>query len=201
VSVGEDARTRPPGRPRSAQADEAILRAALDLLAAEGYRALTMEAVRERSGVGKATLYRRYGSKEELVRAAIVHLNNDIPMPQDTGSLAGDFAATAQKILAGAARTGALALMPRLLSEVAGDPEMHALFSEHLVEPRRRVVRGIVERAKTRGEIRSDVDSELAVDLMVGPFIYRLIIAGGDAAGVGDPAEVVGAVLAGLRPR
>ena len=192
---------RPPGRPRSAEADEAILRAALDLLAAEGYRALTMEGVRERSGVGKATLYRRYGSKEELIRAAIVHLNNDIPMPQDTGSLAGDFAATAQKILAGAARTGALALMPRLLSEVAGDPEMHALFSEHLVEPRRRVVRGIVERAKARGEIRSDVDSELAVDLMVGPFIYRLIIAGGDAAGVGDPAEVVGAVLAGLRPR
>jgi hypothetical protein len=121
---------RPPGRPRSAEADEAILRAALDLLAAEGYRALTMEGVRERSGVGKATLYRRYGSKEELVRAAIVHLNNDIPMPQDTGSLAGDFAATAQKILAGGARTGALALMPRLLSEVAGDPEMHALFSE-----------------------------------------------------------------------
>jgi AcrR family transcriptional regulator len=192
---------RPPGRPRSAEADEAILRAALDLLAAEGYRALTMEGVRERSGVGKATLYRRYGSKEELVRAAIVHLNSDIPMPQDTGSLAGDFAATAQKILAGAARTGALALMPRLLSEVAGDPEMHALFSEHLVEPRRRVVRGIVERAKARGEIRSDVDPELAVDLMVGPFIYRLIIAGGDAAAVGDPAEVVGAVLAGLRPR
>jgi hypothetical protein len=62
-------------------------------------------------------------------------------------------------------------------------------------------VRGIVERAKARGEIRSDVDPELAVDLMVGPFIYRLIIAGGDAAGVGDPAEVVGAVLAGLRPR
>ena len=59
---------RPPGRPRSAEADEAILRAALELLAEDGYRALTMERVRERSGVGKATLYRRYGSKEELVR-------------------------------------------------------------------------------------------------------------------------------------
>ena len=97
-----------------------------------------MERVRERSGVGKATLYRRYGSKEELVRAAIVHLNADIPMPDDTGSVVGDFAATAADVLAGAARTGALTLMPRLLSEVAGDPEMHALFSEHLVEPRRR---------------------------------------------------------------
>ena len=52
-----------------------------------------MERVRERSGVGKATIYRRYGSKEELARAAIVHLNTDIPLPDDTGSLAGDFAA------------------------------------------------------------------------------------------------------------
>ena len=195
------ASARPPGRPRSTEADEAILRAALDLLAEAGYRALTMEAVRERSGVGKATLYRRYGSKEELVRAAIVHLNADIPMPEDTGSVTGDFAVTAQTVLAGAARTGALTLMPRLLSEVTGDPDMHALFSEHLVEPRRRVVRGIVERAKSRGEIRADVDTDVAVDLMVGPFVYRMIISGGDPTAIGDPAELLRAVLAGLRPR
>jgi AcrR family transcriptional regulator len=193
--------TRPPGRPRSTQADEAILRAALELLATDGYRALTMEAVRERSGVGKATLYRRYSSKEELVKAAIVHLNSDIPMPEDTGTVVGDFAATAQTIISGAARTGALTLMPRLLSEVVNDPEMHALFSQHLVEPRRRVVRAIVERAKARGELRADLDPDLAVDLMVGPMIYRLIIAGGEASGLGDPAEVLEAVLAGLRPR
>jgi hypothetical protein len=78
---------------------------------------------------------------------------------------------------------------------------MHALFSEHLVEPRRRVVRGIVERAKARGDIRADVDTNVAVDVMVGPMIYRLIIAGGQASGLGDPAEVLEAVLAGLRPR
>jgi len=192
---------RPPGRPRSAAADEAILQAALELLAEDGYRALTMESVRERSGVGKATLYRRYGSKEELVKAAIVHLNSDIPLPEDTGSVVGDFAATAQTIIAGAARTGALTLMPRLLSEVVGDAEMHALFSEHLVEPRRRVVRAIVERAKARGELRADLDPDLAIDVMVGPMIYRLIIAGGEVSGLGNPADVLTAVLDGLRPR
>ena len=73
--------TRAPGRPRSVEADEAILRATLDLLTDGGYAALTMERVRERSGVGKATLYRRYGSKEELVSAAIKHLNVDFPEP------------------------------------------------------------------------------------------------------------------------
>jgi AcrR family transcriptional regulator len=195
------ATARPPGRPRSTQADAAILKAALELLAAGGYAALTMEGVRERSGVGKATLYRRYSSKEELVRAAISHLNADVPIPEDTGSVAGDFAATAANILAGAARTDALTLMPRLLSEVAGDPEMHALFHEHLVEPRRRVVRAIVERAKDRGEIRREVDTETAIDLMVGPFIYRLIVSGGDREALGNPAEVLETVLSGLRPR
>lgn len=193
--------TRPPGRPRSAEADEAILQAALELMAADGYRALTMEKVRERSGVGKATIYRRYASKEELVAAAIAHLNSDIPLPADTGSIQGDFAATAQIVLAGAAKTGALTLMPRLLSEVVGEPEMHALFSKHLVEPRRRVVRGIVERAKARGEIRQDVDTDVAIDLMVGPFIYRLILAGGDEAGIGSPVDLLNTVMAGLSPR
>jgi AcrR family transcriptional regulator len=192
---------RPPGRPRSAEADKAILHAALALLAESGYAALTMESVRERAGVGKATLYRRYGSKEELARAAIVHLNSDIPMPEDSGSLVGDFAATAQAILAGAARTGALTLMPRLLSEVAGDPEMHALFSEHLVEPRRRIVGEIIARAQARGEIRADLDRDLAIDLLVGPMIYRVIIAGGQIERLGNPAEVLEAVMDGLRPR
>ena len=201
AATGSEASTRPPGRPRSAEADEAILQATLALLAETGYRALTMERVRERSGVGKATLYRRYSSKEELVAAAIVHLNAEVPMPADTGSLAGDFAATARAILAGAKHSGALYLMPRLLSEVIDDPEMHALFSKHLVEPRRRIVRAIVERGRARGEVRDDIDTELAIDLMVGPIIYRVIMAGGEIERLGDPAEVLAAVLEGLRPR
>jgi AcrR family transcriptional regulator len=196
-----NAATRPPGRPRSAAADEAILQATLALLVEDGYRALTMERVRERSGVGKATIYRRYASKEELVRAAIVHLNSDIPLPDDTGSLEADYMAVVQIILARAASTGALALMPRLLGEVADNPEMHALFSEYLVEPRRRVVRGILERAVERGEVRADVDLDLAVDLVVGPMIYRVVIAGGDASKLGDPRQVLRAALDGLRPR
>jgi AcrR family transcriptional regulator len=195
------AATRPPGRPRSAAADQAILAATLDLLVEDGYRALTMERVRERSGVGKATIYRRYASKEELVRAAIVHLNSDIPLPDDTGSLEGDYLAVVQIVLARAESTGALALMPRLLGDVADDADMHALFSEHLVEPRRRVVRGVLERAVARGEVRADADLDVAIDLIVGPMIYRVVIAGGDATKLGDPLAVLRAVLEGLRPR
>ncbi len=160
-----------------------------------------MERVRERSGVGKATLYRRYGSKEELARAAVVHLNVGIEVPEDTGSLAGDFAVVVRAVLAVAARTGALDIMPRLLSDVAGDEEMHDLFTEHLVEPRRRVVRAIIERAMERGEVRTDIDPELAVDLIAGPMIYRAITSGGKVERLGNPLDVLNAVLEGLRPR
>jgi AcrR family transcriptional regulator len=193
--------TRAPGRPRSVEADEAILRATLELLTDSGYAALTMERVRERSGVGKATIYRRYGSKEELVAAAIKHLNVDFPDPPDTGSIVGDFAATAQSVLAGAERTGFAPTVARLLSEVASDPDMHKLFTENLVEPRRRVVGTLVERAKARGEIRADIDTSLAVDMIVGPAIYRLLLSGGDLSEVGNPADILTNLLAGLRPR
>src|SRR6478735_7120611 len=57
-----------------------------------GYRGLTMESVRERAGVGKATIYRRWSSKEELVRDAIAYMHDDVAAP-DTGSLRGDFRA------------------------------------------------------------------------------------------------------------
>jgi AcrR family transcriptional regulator len=195
------AATRPPGRPRSAEADAAILRAALELLAQDGYRALTMEAVRERAGVGKATLYRRYGSKDELVRAAIAHLNYDLPLPADTGSLEDDFAAVAAAALEGAAAVGGLQLMPRLLAEVADDPAMHRIFSAQLVEPRRRIMRELLRRAQQRGEVRTDLDLDLGVDLIVGPLIYRVVTSGGDATKIGDPREVLRAALQGLSPR
>jgi hypothetical protein len=103
--------------------------------------------------------------------------------------------------LAGAEKVGAFDLMPRLLADVAGDREMHALFSEHLVAPRRRVVKALLERGVARGEIRADADLELATDMIIGPIVYRVILTGGDPTLLGDPQEIVRAVLAGLSPR
>ena len=85
---------RTPGRPRSEASHQAIIDATLELLVEGGYGALTMEAVRTRAGVGKATIYRRWASKEELVRDAIVFLHEEFDAP-DTGSLRGDYEALA----------------------------------------------------------------------------------------------------------
>jgi AcrR family transcriptional regulator len=193
---------RMPGRPRSAEADEAIVRAALELLVEDGYRALTMEKVRERAGVGKATLYRRHGSKEELVRAVVEHLHQGLPVPEDTGSLAGDFASVARTALANAQTTRFATLMPRVLAEVAHIPELRTIFYDALVQPRRDTIEAILRRAVERGEIRADVDLELAIDVIAGPMIYKIIITGGDLEQIAAmPARVLELAMDGLRPR
>jgi AcrR family transcriptional regulator len=193
---------RAPGRPRSAAADTAIIRATLEVLVAEGYRALTMEKVRDRAGVGKATIYRRYPSKEDLVRAAVEFIHHELPLPPDTGSLRDDFAAIAADAVASAEAAEWLTFMPRMLAEVAQDADLRAVFYEALVQPRRSVIEAILRRAIARGEIRADVDIELAVDMIVGPIIYKIVITGGDIEQVARrPAQVLDIVIDGLRPR
>ena len=191
-------RGRRPGRPRSAVADASIVRATLELLLDDGYRALTMEQVRARAGVGKATLYRRYGSKQELVAEAIRHLNQPIDRP-DTGAVRDDVLAVARSVMAGAERVQFASFVPRLLAEAAGDREMHAIFYENLVAPRRAVMGDVLRRGVERGELRADLDVELAIDIITGPWVYRLLISGGDP-GVyrADPTVLLDLILDGL---
>jgi AcrR family transcriptional regulator len=191
---------RTPGRPRSEASHQAIITATLELLLEEGYGSLTMEAVRARAGVGKATIYRRWSSKQELVRDAIVFMHDEFEAP-DTGSLRGDYEGMAALVMASAQRAGAATFMPRLLGDAANDPELHAIFREHLVEPRRDQMRTVLKRAVARGEIRDDVDLELMIDLFAGPAVYRLLISGGDPSTMFSVGDQLDALLNGLAPR
>jgi AcrR family transcriptional regulator len=188
-----------PGRPRSEASHQAIIQATLELLIENGYGALTMESVRTRAGVGKATIYRRWASKEELVRDAIVFLHEEFKTP-DTGSLRGDYDALAGAVRASASRGGAAMLMPRLLGESVHDPELFAIFRAHLVEPRRAALRSVLERAVARGEIREGIDLELMIDLFAGPAVYRMLITGGDMSKMFAVEDQLDALLNGLRP-
>jgi len=79
---------------------------------------------------------------------------------------------------------------------------MHAIFTENLVAPRRRVMRTLVERAQARGEVRADVDPEVVIDLVAGPMVYRLVLGGMDMAELRRHSDaVLMAVMEGLRPR
>jgi AcrR family transcriptional regulator len=189
------AAARPPGRHRSAAADAAIVRAALQTLVEDGYRSLSMEKVGRLAGVGKATLYRRFASKAELAKAAILHLHQGLEAPADTGSFLGDLAALQEAVLTAGRTSGAPLLLPRLLSEAAEDPELHAIFRRTLVDPRRVALRTVIDRGVARGEIRADVDAEALTDLLTAPYIYRLLIDAGDVSGavaqVGNYLEII----------
>lgn len=188
-----------PGRPRSPAADEAIVDAALAVFAEQGFDGLTMEAVATRAGVGKATLYRRYPGKAELViRAASCLAAAEAP-ESDTGSLRGDLQAIARNLVHLLTETVAGRCVPELVSAM---PRCSQLAGEHgrFVAARRHYTVRAVERAVARGEIAADADGELVADLLAGPIFYRhLVVRGRLDARYAD--RVADAVIAWLTDR
>ena len=186
-------------RPRSAESHAAILQAALELVVEDGLRGTTIEGIAARAGVGKATIYRRWRTKEELFMEALQAIAFALPDP-DTGSLRGDVEAIIAFNLEHATRNAAL-LMPRLMVEAADDPDLFAVMQQVLVEPRREVLRTILRRAVERGEMREDIDPEVAIDLLIGPFIYAVLVTGADLQAVAERVQpVLNAALASLAP-
>lgn len=169
--------TRGPGRPRSERADRAIIEAAIDGLAEEGFEGLTMEGVAARAGVGKATVYRRWSSKEALVRGAVEAFVGGIAIP-NSGSVETDLLVLmgeAVEVYRG--RPGRL--MPGLVSAMARHPDLARVVREGFLRARRAALRKVVRRGIERGELRPDVDVELALDFLGGPLFYRLLVTGG----------------------
>jgi AcrR family transcriptional regulator len=198
--VTAETASRPPGRPRSAEADAAIAGATLELLVEEGFQGLSIEAVRRRAGVGKATIYRRFPDKSALVRAAMEHLHASLELP-DTGTLRGDLEAVWRSAYASAPSAPQRLMLVRLLIEAVGDEKTFAVFRETLVERRRTGLRELLQRGLERGELRPGTDLELLIDLLAGPIIYRFLI---DAGEMEDPVaramQVYDTLLEGLKP-
>lgn len=160
------------GRPRSAEADEAILAAALGLVGEVGVGGLSMDDVASRAGVSKATIYRRWESKEALVLDA---LNSGIShFPDiDTGTLDGDLHAYVAE-LARRYRAGSKTrdLIPHLISAAAANPALQPALDE-FGEVRSRPLITLFERAVDRGELPADVDIRLAADMLLGAMNHR----------------------------
>jgi AcrR family transcriptional regulator len=176
MATASESEIRKPGRPRSAQADKAILQATLEELAAVGYEALTIEAVAARARVGKTTIYRRWPSKMELVMEAISFVHAEVPLI-DTGNFRDDLLT----ILRGAFQLRAPIieqLVVKLMGEVKSNPEIFQAFMQRQVTPRFQAIFQMIERAKARGELRQDIDPSLIVSLMAGPYFFQVLFAG-----------------------
>ena len=189
---------RGPGRPRSARAHQAILDSTVELLLEEGFNGMSMEGVAARAGVGKATIYRRWSSKTELVAEAVACLKTELEAP-DTGSVREDLLDLGRQALASLGDPEYANLLARLRGETARHPELREAYQHKLVGPRRDVVATIVERGIERGELRADLDVELLVDMVVGPVIYRSLIGG--RFGPDHLERLADGLLDGLRRR
>lgn len=169
----------------------------MDLLSEVGFSGLTIDAVAHRAGVGRATIYRRWDGKEQLVLDALSAGRLTAVVP-DTGTLRGDLVAYYLPLADAEAQQGAVRLMPALAAEAALSDDL-ADRLRAFVSDRRAPVAAILDRARARGEMAATVDTDLAIDLLTGPIMYRLYFSGArvDAALI---EELVDHVLRAIAP-
>jgi AcrR family transcriptional regulator len=185
-----------PGRPRSEQSRAAVVRAASELMQEVGLRAMTTELIAARSGASKATIYKWWPNKYSVaVEAFLSEMLADSADP-DTGSAHDDFVIVLRGVMHFYTTTSGR-VFAQLVGEAQSDPVVQAELRDGLIHSRRRVGRAIWDRGVARGELRADVDPEVAIDVIFGPAMYRLVTGNGplDAA---SADAIVDASLSGL---
>ncbi len=192
-----DPQSRPPGRPRSERAHRAILQAANELLENEGFAAVTVEAIAERAGVSKATIYRWWPNRAAVVMDGFLSIvSSEVPFPH-TGHAREDIRIHMRRL--SEAFSGNLGrTVAALIAEGQADPELAEALRSRWLSVRRTEAREILELGIERSELREDLDPEVAVDVLYGPIYYRMLV--GHAPLDEDFADTLADhVFAGLR--
>lgn len=184
------------GRPRSDRAHRAILDAARDLLIEGGFAGLRLERVAARAGVGKATIYRRWPSKEALALELLLELAAPHIAVEETGDTRAELLAAVNNSIRAVTETPFGPVIRALLSEIALNPSLGEPFRSTVVRARRDEVARVVGRGAARGDLRPEADAAVATELLVGPVYFRLMF-GGDLGG-GFADQIVDSVLRGF---
>jgi AcrR family transcriptional regulator len=186
-------------RPQSVRARESVLAATCALLAEGGLPAATVDAISARSGVSKATIYKHWPSRTAVAAEAFgIKMAKVIPLP-DTGSAIGDLSEQVRRVsqfYASHAGTTFAQLLAACVSDPAGAP----YFREFFLAGRREAVATLWRRALDRGEVRGEVDVEIATDLLFGPLIFRLM-SGHAPLTEAEADAIAAAALGGLLDR
>ncbi|CDJ99874.1 Regulatory protein TetR [Microbacterium sp. C448] len=167
-----------PGRKRDHSRDPEILQAAIDILAEEGFDGMTIDMVATRAKAGKATLYRRWPSKAELVLDAIGCMKAADLSPDklpDTGTLRGDLIGMITSRTAEDAERR-LRVMAGVAALLTREPDLTDAASAVLMAPRIAAIRGLLERALARGEVRADADLAALAELLPAMAAFRGLV-------------------------
>ena len=183
------------GRPRDPRLDAAIVDATVELLTERGYNELSLAAIAERAETTTAAIYRRYGSKSELVTKAVFRTDGD-DVVADTGDLEADLTTMIRWSVEKLQRPAALAAIIGLLGE--SKPERKKSVAQSSAASQQTAER--LDRAKATGELRADVDTSVLASLIDGPVLHAVL--GGMAQQIDDEwiAQLVNVVLNGARP-
>ena len=165
-------RARSAGRPRDPQIGQAIDSAVRRLLSERSFAGMTMDAVAAEAGVGKPAIYRRYRDKAQMV-ASVVAEQLPVMEPPDLGDTRAEMLAMFTHGLP-AEGLPYVALIGGLIAEHGRHPELIEAFRERVLLPRRAMVQSVIERGQARGDIRSDLDPVMGIDLLAGQFLARV---------------------------
>jgi AcrR family transcriptional regulator len=193
------------GRPRSMDADRAIIDAVLETVIAVGIDSMSIEQIAARAGVAKATVYRRWPNKEALLLDAVTGVQVELPTLAGV-SVRDDLVALVDSMRRRIADAGqpseslASRLYPCMIAEGTRHPEIAAKYKQRVVEQRREAVRAVIRRGIADGDLRADLDVETMLLLLVAPMLVQLYMW---SAGLELPPEssatYVDGVLDGLR--
>lgn len=182
--------TEPGTRPRvEGERELEILEATLEVLDEVGYDLLTMDAVAARAKASKATLYRRWNGKPELVVAAIMAHKGESVVP-DTGSLRGDLLEAYCGVSGGLNDPLAKSVLTAVVTAMGRDPEFAEVYRRDFIGPKVESSRAIYERARERGEVHPDVDLSVLAPALAGIVLHRAFLLGDTVT-----PELVGRVL------
>jgi AcrR family transcriptional regulator len=191
----EETKTR--GRQRSLEAEASILKAALYLLERKPLRQVTADAIAQRAGVSKATIYKWWPNKSMVALDAYLGgMTERVSMP-DTGCAEKDFTEQLKSVTT-FYRSPLGRLFCQFIAEGQSDAGFLAQFRERFLFARRDAARVMWRRGVDRGEIRKEIDGEIVLDLIYGPMIFRLL-AGHGSLNDHESEAMIQAVFCGLR--
>lgn len=164
-------------RPRSTEAHEKVILAALDLFGERGIDGASMDAIAQASGVSKATIYNHWADKEALLLEVmlVVHGLDREPEDVDTGDLARDLAIVLSRKPPGEFDAARDRMTPSLIAYSAVHTEFGRTWRHRVLEPPRQCLRRILTRGIERGLLPSTLDMELSLALLLGPMLYQHI--------------------------
>lgn len=164
------------GRPRSSHLHQAILVAAREVVAEKGIQGASIEAIAARAGVGKATIYRRWPSKEAVILEALSELYGQFKMI-DTGNLRHDLITVLRGFVQMVEEQPQFdRLFVRVFGEARSHPEFFHVVYEQLYAPRLHHLAHFLAQAQARGELRPNLDPVFAASLIAGPMLYTMLV-------------------------